>query len=227
MRPPIFPPSIIRLSGRPRPGPDDIVPGVAARPRGMRRPHTDGTIAAVRRLFEQTTLTYEQISARTGVALGSISRWSQAGEWKRPLFAPFALDTVKTPRAIGNLRHRMLSTRLTKLADRYVRELEEAPTIDLDKLGQALDLARMAKLAAMRRTPARTEAAMWGEPMRPISELCAAGVDLHRAPREAINDFLAHRVTPPPEERPPRSRGRGNARYLTRAQRHARMLERE
>jgi hypothetical protein len=227
MRPPIFPPSIIRLSGRPRPGPDDIVPNVAVRPRGMRRPHTDGTIAAVRRLFEQTTLTYEQISARCGVALGSISRWSQAGEWKRPLFAPFAMDTVKTPRAIGNLRHRMLATRLTKLADRYVRELEETPGVDLEKLGQALELWKMARLATMRRTPRRAEAAFWNEPMRPISELCAAGVILSRAPRDALKDFLENREMPRAEDRPPRSRGRGNKRYFTRAQRHAWMLERE
>jgi hypothetical protein len=68
---------------------------------------------------------------------------------------------------------------------------------------------------------------MWGEPMRPISELCAAGVDLSRAPRDAVDDFLAHRVMPPERERPPRSRGRGNARYFTQKQRHARMMERE
>jgi hypothetical protein len=135
--------------------------------------------------------------------------------------------TVPTPRATAYNKHRLLSDRLAALADRYIRELEEAPAIDLDKLGQALDLARMAKLAAMRRTPRRTEAAMWGEPMRPIIELCAAGVILSRAPREAVQDFLENRVTPPPEERPPRSRGRGNPRYLTREQRHLRMLERE
>ena len=68
---------------------------------------------------------------------------------------------------------------------------------------------------------------MWGEPMRPIGELCAAGVDLHRAPREAVDDFLAHRALPPAAERPPRSRGRGTKRYFTRKQRHAWMLERE
>lgn len=66
---------------------------------------------------------------------------------------------------------------------------------------------------------------MWGEPMRPIIELCSVGVDLHRAPREAVDDFLAHRVMPPEHERPPHSRGRGNRRYLTRAQRHQPMME--
>jgi hypothetical protein len=113
------------------------------------------------------------------------------------------------------------------LADRYVRELEEAPAIDLDRLGQALELLRMARLAMMRRTPRRVKAAMLGEPMRPIAELCVAGVALHRAPREAIDDFLQNRAEPRKEDLPPRSRGRGNARYFTRAQRHRRMLERE
>ncbi len=178
-------------------------------------------------LIEETTLTYHQIAARTGTSPASISRWMQAGAWKRPLFAPRSMLTVPTPRATAYNKHRLLSRRLLALAERYVRELEDAPAIDLDKLGQALELAKMAKLAAMRRTPRRTEALVWGEPMRPIAELCTAGVDLHRAPRAAIDDFLAHRAEPREEDKPPRSRGRGNARYLTRAQRHARMLERE
>jgi hypothetical protein len=215
MRPPIFPPAIVRLSGRP------------PQPYGKGRPYDDGTVEAVRKLIEGSTLTYHQIRARTGASPASISRWMQAGGWKRPLFAPRSMLTVPTSRATAYNKHRLLSDRLAALADRYVRELEEAPTIDLDKLGQALELARMAKLAAMRRTPRRDEAAMWGEPMRPIAELCAAGVDLHRAPRAAVEDFLQNRVLPPPKERPPRSRGRGSARYLTRAQRHAWMLERE
>ena len=226
MRPPIFSPSIVRLSGRPRPesgeGARTVLP-----PGGKGRPHADGTVEAVRRLIEETTLTYHQIAARTGTSPASISRWMQAGAWKRPLFAPRSMLTVPTPRATAWNKHRMLSRRLAALADRYIRELEEAPGVDLAKLGAALELARMARLATMRRTPRRTEAAMWGEPMRPIAELCAAGVDLSRAPRDAVEDFLAHRATPPEDERPPRSRGRGNARYRTRAQRHAWMLERE
>jgi len=194
------------------------------RPRGSRRPHTDGVVANVRRLIEQTTLTYRQIAARTGASASIISRWTQIGAWKRPPFAPRCFDRVPTWRASAHLKRRMLSRRLTALAERYVRELEETPTIDLDKLGEALALMKMAKLAAMRRTPRRTEAALWGEPMRPIAELCAAGVDLSRAPRAAVEDFLAHRVTPPEDEKPPRSRGR---RGFTRAQRHRLMLERE
>jgi transposase len=223
MRPPFFPSPIFRLNGRPRP---ELAAGVP-RPRGTRRPHHNGTVNDVRGLIEQTTLTYHQIARRTGVSPASISRWMQAGEWKRPLFAPQSMSNVPTPRASAYLKRRLLAKRLLALADRYVRELEEAPGVDLDKLGEALELLKMAKLAAMRRTPRRTEAIVWGEPMRPIGELCAAGVDLHRAPRAAILDFLAHRATPREEDKPPRSRGQTTPKYLKEARRHARMLERE
>ena len=227
IRRPIFSPPIVsayRAALRPDPAPDERLP---LPPGGKGWPHHDTTVEAVWALIEETTLTYHQIAARTGTSPASISRWMQAGEWKRPLFAPRSMSTVPTPRATAYLKRRMLAKRLVALADRYVRELEETPAIDLDKLGQALELWKMARLAAMSRTGRRTEAAMWGEPMRPIGELCAAGVDLHRAPRAAVDDFLAHRATPPDKERPPRSRGRGTARYFTRNQRHEWLLERE
>jgi hypothetical protein len=196
-------------------------------PGGKGRPHADRTVEEVRKLIEETSLTYHQIAARTGASPASVSRWMQAGGWKRPLFAPRSMLAVPTPRATAYNQHRMLSRRLAALAERYVRELEETPGVDLEKLAEALALARMAKLAAMRRTPRRAEAEMWGGPMRPISELCAAGVDLHRAPPEARDDFLAHRVRPREEDKPPRSRGRTTPLYLREAQRYARMLERE
>jgi len=214
MWPPLFAPAITRLSGRPR-------------PYGKGRPYADGAVNEVRALIEGTTLTYHQIAKRTGASPASISRWMQAGSWKRPLFAPRSMLTVPTPRATAYNKHRTLAARLAALADRYVRELEATPGVDLEKLGEALALAQMAKLAAMRRTPRRAEAVMWGAPMRPIAELCAAGVDLSRAPRAAVQDFLENRAKPREEDKPPRSRGRGNARYLTRKQRHQRMLERE
>ena len=136
MRPPFFPSPIFRLSGRPRP---ELAAGVP-RPRGTRRPHHNGTVNDVRGLIEQTTLTYHQIARRTGVSPASISRWMQAGEWKRPLFAPQSMSNMPTPRASAYLKRRLLAKRLLALADRYVRELEEAPGVDLDKLGEALEL---------------------------------------------------------------------------------------
>lgn len=197
------------------------------RPRGTRWPHTDGKVAAVRRLIEETTLSYHQITARTGVSIASVSRWVNNGAWKRPRSAPRGFDRVSTARASAYLKRRMLSHRLTAVAERYVGELEETPTIDLDKLGEALELLKMAKLAGMRRTPRRTEATLWGEPMRPIAELCAAGVDLHRAPRAAIEDFLENRATPREEDKPPRSRGQSTPQYLRQARRRQWMMERE
>jgi len=214
MWPPHFTPGITRLSGRPG-------------SYGKGRPYSDGAVNEVRALIEGTTLTYHQIAKRTGASPASISRWMQAGGWKRPLFAPRSMHGMPTPRATAYNRHRTLATRLAALAERYVRELEETPGVDLDKLGQALELARMAKLATMRRTPRRTEAVVWGEPMRPVIELCAVGVDLRRAPRGAVEDFLENRALPPEKDRPPRSRGMSTAKHLKRAWRHARMLERE
>lgn len=224
MRPPVFSSPIVRLSTRPA---SAGKAGAALPPGGKGRPHADGTVEAVRHLIEETTLTYHQIAARTGTSPASISRWMRAGAWKRPLFAPRSMLSVPTPRATANNKHRLLGRRLLTLAERYVRELEEAETIDLDRLGEALELAKMARLATMSRTRRRTEAMVWGEPMRPIIELCSVGVDLHRAPREAVDDFLAHRAKPTEDEKPPRSRGRGNPRYLTRAQRHQWMMARE
>ncbi len=214
MWPPSFAPAILRLNGR-------------AQQYGKGRPYSEGAVNEVRALIEGTTLTYHQIAKRTGASPASISRWMQAGGWKRPLFAPRSMLTVPTPRATDYNRHRMLGRRLAVLADRYVRELEETPGVDLDKLAEALALSQMAKLAAMRRTPRRAEAVTWGEPMRPIAELCAAGVDLSRVPRAARDDFLENRAKPREEDKPPRSRGQTTPKYLKEARRHARMLERE
>jgi hypothetical protein len=231
MRPPIFAPAIVRLRVTPDPAPDEP-PAMPPRPRGSRRPHTDGKVAQVRRLIEQTTLTYGEIAARTGVGRASICRWTQDGAWKRPLFAPRATDTVPRARASARLKRRTLAARLSALAERHVGELEAAGCVDPERLGQALDLLKMAKLAAMGRRRRRQGAAVslagpMGEPMRPIAELCVADVDLHRAPRAAIEDFLANRAPPREEERPRGGgRGRRHSRY-TSEEYHRWMLERE
>jgi hypothetical protein len=156
MRPP-FHPSIARLGVRP----DQPGAVVGSRPRGSRRPHMDATVAAVRRLIEQTALTYGEIAMRTGVGRASICRWTRDGGWQRPLFAPRATDTVPSARASAKLKSRTLAARLAALAERAIRELEESASVDLDRLGEALELMKMAKLAARprrRRRPA-TEAA--------------------------------------------------------------------
>jgi hypothetical protein len=78
--------------------------------------------------------------------------------------------------------------------------LEESACVDPDKLAQALELMKMAKVAAR---PRRGR--------RPIMELAASGVILQTAPRAAVEDFLANRE--PPREVPGmRRRGRESRR---------------
>jgi len=190
---------------------------VGSRPRGSRRPHTDAKVAAVRRLIEQTTLTYGEIAARTGVGRASICRWTRDGGWQRPLFAPRATDTVPRERASAQLKMRTLAARLAALAERAIRELEDSASVDLDKLGAALELMKMAKLAARprrrRRDPAEAAGGTFAASPRAVLEgLRAAGVKVERAPEAALEDFIASRA-PPPERRSKRERE------------HAKMLE--
>jgi hypothetical protein len=225
MRPP-FSPSIVRLGVRP----DKPAVVAGPRPRASRRPHADAKVAEVRRLIEQTTQTYSEIAAKTGVGRASICRWTRDGGWQRPLFAPRATDTVPSARASARLKARTLAARLQALAERYIRELEDTPGVDLDKLGEALALLKMAKLAARpkrrRRAPgeAADEAglATWEVGARTVMRsLRAAGVDAVHAPEEALEDFIASRA-PPPQKR----RRRRSSRFRS-DEHHAWMLERE
>ena len=129
-----------------RPDQPDAV--VGPRKRGSRRPHTDATVAGVRALVEESVLTYSEIAAKTGVARASICRWTRDGQWKRPLFAPRATDTVPSHRASARLKARTLHARLAALAERHIRELEASESVDPDQLREALELLKMAKLAA-------------------------------------------------------------------------------
>jgi hypothetical protein len=228
MQPP-FHPSIVRLGVRPDDLRNDPRAVVAPRPRGSRRPHADAAVAAVRRLIEQSTLTYAEIAARTGVACASICRWTRDGGWQRPVFAPRATDTVPSARASARLKRRTLAARLSALAERTIRELEESASVDLDKLAQALELLKMAKLAARPRRRRRSHNETAGhslatldEPARAglIEDLRAAGVKLEHAPQSALEDFIASRE-PPRDEPALRRRGRRSKRNRD----HARMLE--
>jgi transcriptional regulator with XRE-family HTH domain len=218
-RSPFYPYSpIARLSLRP----DHDDPAAVVGRHGPRQPHTDATVAAVRRLFEQSVLNYRQIAARTGVSTGSISNWARDGGWKRPPFAPRACDTIPAPRASAKLRRRTLAARLDALAERHVRELEESASVDPVKLGEALELLSMARLAARRRPRRRPGEIAPEEASRPIAQLCVGGVDLSRAPRAAVEDFLANRERPPEKDLPPRG-----SRRSRRWREQARMRERE
>jgi hypothetical protein len=223
MRPP-FSPSIVRIGVRP----DEPGAVVGPRPRASRRPHTDATVANVRRLIEQTTLTYGEIAAKTGVGRASICRWTRDGGWKRPLFAPRATDTVPSARASARLKARTLSARLFALAERMIRELEQTPGVDLDRLAEALELLKMARLAArprQRRRAAADAAARPSPGSEPharaaMRELRAGGVKIERAPEAALEDFIASRAPPPERQRPRRRGHRSN-----RTREHAWLLE--
>lgn len=190
---------------------DDMPPG---REKGRGRPHPNATVATVRKLVETTPLTLTEIAARAGVTSSTVSRWTRDAGWQRHLFAPRALDTVPRERAGARLKLRTLAARLLTLTDRAVRTLEETPGVDVRKLGEAVALYRMAKVATMPRkrgkyrAPARRE---WdpdvdrpdqrdfeaelrrpgmGRGLRVLCELQAAGVDLDYAPEEAVADYV-------------------------------------
>ena len=211
MRPPLYSP-IVRLRPTPDEPADDPRAITAPRPRGSRQPHTDAQVAAVRRLIEETPLTYGEIAERTGVGRASICRWTRDGGWKRHTFAPRATDTVPRERASAKLKRRTLATRLSALAERAIRELEESASIDLDKLAEALELLKMIKLAARpkRRRDATEKAAdatqiFEASPRAVMKGLRSAGVRVERAPEETLEDFIASRA-PPPKRRSRRER---------------------
>jgi hypothetical protein len=186
-----------------------------------RRPHGEAQVAAVRHLIEQTELTYAEIEKRTGVGRASICRWTRDQKWVRPVFAPRATDLIPRARASARLKRRTLAARLDALAERYVRELESDPGVDLDKLAAALELAKMAKLAALPRKRIRGRMMPASEePARVLARLRAEGVRLDRAPDAAVKDFIdSHR--PPEDDRHLRPR----ATRSRRVQAHRRMFD--
>jgi hypothetical protein len=123
------------------------------RKRGSRLPHRSDTVARVKKLVETTPMTYSEISAETGVGRASICRWTRDAGWKRHLFAPRSTDTVPSERAGARLKLRTLACRLAALAERYVRELEETPDVDVEKLAEALGLYQLAEFASRVRKP--------------------------------------------------------------------------
>jgi hypothetical protein len=187
------------------------------RPAGSRRPHTDLTVAKVRDLIEHTALTYAEIQAETGVDSSTISVWTRDGKWTRPLDAPRSSDRVPTYRAGRRLRLRKLASRLQWIAEHYVEKLEQTPDVDLDKLMQALQVLKMARLEAMGN---RRRLALFGPPQtgreyydreqavrNALKAMRRGGVDLDHAPQEALDLVLAARL---PEHDHPELRERGS-----------------
>ncbi|WP_322517701.1 hypothetical protein SR870_09390 [Rhodopseudomonas palustris] len=216
-----FIPTIVRLRVTPDPNSDSPPPIPGGRPRGSRRPHTDAKAAEVRRLIEQTELTYSQISAKTGVGRASISRWSRDGAWARPPFAPRATDRMPTARASQKLKLRKLAERLRLLAEQMIEKLEADAGTDVDRLMQALQVLKMARMEAMGRRRRRRDPAFrartghdWlseEEAIRTaLKEMRNFGVDVDRVPPEAMDLLIAAKrpAEDHPALRPPKARKR-------------------
>jgi hypothetical protein len=211
---PLFRSPIARVGIRPE-APDAIV---AERPRFSRRPHTDARVAAVRRLVEQTALTYGEISDRTGVGRASICRWTRDGGWRRPVFAPRATDTVPRARAGQRLKLRLLAERLRALAERHIRALEETPGADTEKLMQALAVLQAARMEAIGRrgrrrivltTHAISDATRAEVTRSALNEMRLAGVETGHLPPDALALAVDARL---PAEDCPALRPRGGRR---------------
>ena len=194
---------------------------------GKGRPHSDATVMRVRRLIETTTLSYKEITQRTGIPHATIATWLKNGKWARPLFAPRTNNSVPRWRAGLLLRRRRLAIRLYEIAERWIAELEAQKGVDFARLREALELLKLTKIAARplkrrdRPIPPADGLAMRAARARVIADLRAMGVDIARAPSEALADFVESCVPEPdfPELKP---RGR----YSKRNREHARLLRR-
>ena len=211
---PHIPPVLTRLRVTPD-EPTEGPPAIVGRRKGG--PHTDATVEAVRRLIVGTTLSYREIALKTGVAKPNITNWVRDGGWQRPPFAPRANDMMPTARAGRRLKLRKLAERLRALAERMIQELEATPGVDLDRLMQALQVVKMARLEAMGRrgrfrSPGRGmtgfEWASREEAIRgALREMHRAGVNTDRAPQEALDLVIDANL--PVEDDHPALRPRG------------------
>jgi hypothetical protein len=214
----LFDPPLIRLRvepDQPAEGPPAIT---EARPRGSRRPHTDLVVAKVKHLFEQTAMSYGEIRAKTGVSIFSIMLWARDGGWQRPPDAPRANGLAGRRRTSRRWKLRKLGIQLEALAERHVRELEDAPRVDVERVMQALQVLKMARLQAQGRRGRRhrdtdvVTSAAWtlardNAIKTALKEMQRGGVDLDRAPKEAV-DMLIEAVVPAEEHPALRERGR-------------------
>jgi transcriptional regulator with XRE-family HTH domain len=198
-------------------------PAVAKRSRrGRGRPYPDETVRRVRHLLETTTLSQMEIARRTGVKQATISVWQRHNRWFRPLGAPLNPAIASLWRIGPAMKLSLLTGRLVAIAERMTRELEENPDTDIDKLMQALQAVRMARvtLQGNRRRKLLIGRARTGfEVMEEDAAICAAlkemrrgGVDIDRAPQEAL-DLVIDANTPVEKDHPAlRERGKGRRR---------------
>ncbi|MGX9392771.1 hypothetical protein ACWX0K_19285 [Nitrobacteraceae bacterium UC4446_H13] len=214
---PHIPPALTRL----RVKPDEPTEGPPAidgyRPPGQRRMHSDLTVAKVRHLVETTGLSYREIGLKVGIPHSNITGWKRDFGWQRPLNAPRPWDMIPTARQGRRQKLRKLAERLRALAERMIHELEETPGVDLDKLMQALQVVKMARLEAIGRrgrfrSPGRGMTGFeWASREQAIrgalKDMRRAGVDIDRAPQEALDLVIDANL--PVEEDHPALRPRG------------------
>lgn len=199
---PHVPSPVIRLSltrGEPAaPAPLQGPPATAHRLRaGRGRPYPDSTVQQVRDLLQTTTLSQNAIARRTGVKQATISVWLRHNRWARPLGAPRNPAIASLWRVGPALKLSLLTGRLLAIAERMTRELEDNPDTDIDRLMQALQAVRMARvtLQGNRRRKllvgrARTGYEVMAEDAAiraALKEMQRGGVDVDRAPKEALD----------------------------------------
>ncbi|MBS0530621.1 MAG: hypothetical protein JSS22_14720 [Proteobacteria bacterium] len=220
-QPPHLPPPIARL----RVTPDDPANPPAAGPpavakrgrRGRGRPYPDETVRRVRHLLETTTLSQMEIARRTGVKQATISLWQRHNRWFRPLGAPLNPAIASLWRVGPAMKLSLLTGRLVAIAERMTRELEENPDTDIDKLEQALQAVRMARvtLQGNRRRKlligrARTGFEVMEEDAAiraALKEMRRGGVEIDRAPKEALDLVIAANTPAEPDHPALRPRG--------------------
>jgi hypothetical protein len=202
----LFDPPLVRLRVEPE-QPAEGPPAITEqRPRGSRRPYTDLVVARVKHLVEHTDLSYGQIAAKTGVHRANISPWARDGGWQRPPNAPRAPGLEGHRRASRRWKLRKLGIQLEALAERRVRELEDTPRAEVESVMQALQVLKMARLQAQGRRGRRhrdtdvVPSAMWklardNAIKTALKEMRRGGVDLDRAPKEAM-DLVIDANTP-------------------------------
>jgi hypothetical protein len=126
------------------------------RPPGSGRRHAPETVAAVRLLYERTTLSYREIGRRTGTSASLVHGYALSGGWRRPPGAAKApsLGTVALPSSA--LKGRALAKRLREMAERYLDEMERDWDVrSFQDCATVLFLLKEAKLLERRRRPRR------------------------------------------------------------------------
>ncbi len=102
-------PEIVRLRVLPDEAADSPSAYPEGRPQYSGRPHGQAKLAEVRRLFEQTTLSYQKIAGKSGVSWSTVYRWARDGGWQRHPLAQRATDSAPSARAGQKYKLRRLA----------------------------------------------------------------------------------------------------------------------